>query len=202
MNPGDRLSNSLNMAEDVPIDAFSGDLLEGVRRGDQAAWRRFVDRYEGVVAATVIGMIGRGPDAEDIGQEVFIRFLKQANSFRGDADVSTYLTRSAINLSLNAIKRRSRMRRWFLGPPEDSIPAPDEAPDAALERRDLSEAVSRAIRRLKPDQRSVVVLRLVRGLPTREAATVLGIPEGTVMSRLKRAQDQLRQDLKTAIADA
>ena len=171
-------------------------LLQRVKNGDHDAWRLFVERYEGVVAGTVIGMIGRGPDAEDIGQEVFIRFFKHANSFRGDASVATYLTRSAINLSLNAIKRRGRMRRWFTGPPEESISSATERPDAGLERRDLSEAVSRAIRKLKPDFRSVVVLRLVRGLSTAETAAVLNVPEGTVMSRLSRAQKELRGRLE------
>ncbi len=173
----------------------SGENLDGVRSGDPDAWRAFVARYEDVVAATVIGMIGRGPEAEDIGQEVFIRFFRNVHSFRGDASVSTYLTRSAINLSLNAIKRRQRMRRWFSGPVEDVHPASEPDPSALAEQADLSKAVSFAIRKLKPDYRAVVVLRLVRGLSTAHTAAALGIPAGTVMSRLSRAQETLRKHL-------
>lgn len=170
-------------------------LLDRVRQGDADAWKTFVDQYEGVVAATVIGMIGRGPDAEDIGQEVFIRFFRNAANFRGDADVSTYLTRSAINLSLNAIKRRQRMRRWFFGPPEDRFEAPELPADKALERTELGTLVSSAIRALPADFRSVAVLRLVQEHSTAETAAILGIPEGTVMSRLSRAQKRLREML-------
>jgi len=65
------------------------------------------------VAATVIGMLGHCPEAEDIGQETFIRFYKSLDKFRGDASVGTYLTRIAINLSLNEIKRRRRQRKFF-----------------------------------------------------------------------------------------
>lgn len=177
-------------------------LLQRVRRGEADAWRSFVERYEGVVAATVIGMIGRGPEAEDIGQEVFIRFFRQSDRFRGDASVATYLTRSAINLSLNAIKRRRRMRRWFFGPPEEDWVADTERADTGMERRELSEQVARAIRSLKADYRAVVVLRLVRGMSTRETAQVLGLPEGTVMSRLSRAQKQLREQLAAVVSNA
>jgi RNA polymerase sigma-70 factor (ECF subfamily) len=179
----------------------SRDDLDGVRSGDPDAWRAFVRRHEDVVAATVIGMIGRGPEAEDIGQEVFIRFFRNVHSFRGHASVSTYLTRSAINLSLNAIKRRQRMRRWFAGPPVDVHESRDPNPAERAEQRDLSDSVARAIRRLKPDYRAVVVLRLVRGLSTSAAAKALGIPEGTVMSRLSRAQVQLRKQLQGVMAD-
>lgn len=174
----------------------SGELLQRVRQGEPDAWRDFVNRYEGVVAGTVIGMIGRGPDAEDIGQEVFIRFFRNAVNFRGDADVATYLTRSAINLSLNAIKRRQRMRRWFSGPPEDSLESGLPAPDRRVESSDLSRQVGLAVRALKPEYRAVAVLRLVRGLSTSETASILGVPEGTVMSRLSRAQKQLRARLE------
>lgn len=197
MNPRDRLSNPANMAE--PNEQ---SLLDRVRAGHPAAWRDFVAQYEDVVAATVIGMVGRGPDAEDIGQEVFIRFFRNIHSFRGQSSVSTYLTRSAINLSLNAIKRRGRMRRWFSGPPEDVHAEATPGPDALAEQRDLSESVAAAIRQLKPEFRAVVVLRLVRELSTRETAEALGIAEGTVMSRLARGQKQLREALKHVVTDA
>ncbi len=179
-----------------PSDELSAraeaSLLDGVRTGDSGAWRELVARYEGLVAATVIGMIGRGPDADDAGQEVFIQFFKHVHSFRGDAKVSTYLTRSAINLSLNAIKRRSRMRQWFVGPPEETLSSRSAGPDKEAELSDFSRRVSDAIRRLKPEQRSVVVLRLVQDMSTAETAGILGIPKGTVMSRLSRGQKELR----------
>ncbi len=116
--------------------------------------------------------------------------------------MSTYLTRSAINLSLNAIKRRQRMRRWFAGPPVDVHESGDSDPARQAEQRDLSETVARAIRRLKPDYRAVVVLRLVRGLSTSAAAKAPGVPEGTVLPRRSRAHGQLREHPQRVLSDA
>jgi RNA polymerase sigma-70 factor, ECF subfamily len=175
----------------------AGDsLLDGVRNGDPRSWREFVSQHEGRVAATVIGMVGRGPDAEDIGQEVFIQFFRHVHSFRGDSQMSTYLTRSAINLSLNAIKKRSRLLGRFSGPPEETLASAGIRPDRRAELSDFSERVAAAIRTLRAEYRAVVVLRLVQGLSTSETAQVLEIPPGTVMSRLSRGQKRLRNLLR------
>ena len=86
------------------------DLIGIIREGDQYAFTEIVRRYKSKVAATIYGMIGKCDEADDIGQEVFIRFYNAINSFRGDAALGTYLTRIAINLSLNEIKRRKIKR--------------------------------------------------------------------------------------------
>jgi RNA polymerase sigma-70 factor (ECF subfamily) len=91
-------------------------LIEKARAGDNAAFSALVVRHERTVAATVIGMLGPGDDAEDIGQNVFVRFYKALNDFRGEAALSTYLTRIAINLSLNEIRRRQRRNLFFYRP--------------------------------------------------------------------------------------
>ena len=81
-------------------------LTDRAREGDEAAFRTLVTRYESRVAATVVGMLGPGDEADDVGQETFIRFYQALGKFRGEAALITYLTRIAMNLSLNAIKRR------------------------------------------------------------------------------------------------
>ena len=87
----------------VKSDAISDDrLIERSRNGDSQAFQLLVEKYEGMVAATVIGMLGRGPEAEDVGQETFIRFHGALERFRGDSTVGTYLTRIAINQSLSS----------------------------------------------------------------------------------------------------
>jgi RNA polymerase sigma-70 factor (ECF subfamily) len=179
------------------------ELLQRARNGDPAAFRRIVERYEGAVAATVIGMLGPGDDADDVGQETFIRLHRALNEFRGDSSLRTYLTRIATNLSLNAL--RGRKRRWsrFVSRDDGNAEA-READDAgagdlredveALERR---AAVQAAVKGLSPKHRAVVVLRMMEGHSTRETAEILGIAEGTVMSRLHRAMGALEEDLST-----
>ncbi len=94
--------------------------------GDEEAFRCLVERYEGAVAATVIGMLGPGGEVDDVGQEVFVRFYRALDRFRGDSSLKTYLTRIAINLSLNELKRR---RRWL-----DRFRSRDRLVDGLLQR--------------------------------------------------------------------
>src|SRR5690242_12920636 len=88
--------------------ATDAELIDRARSGDDRAFGVLVDRYERAVAATVIGMLGPGDDAEDVGQETFIRFHRALGSFRGDSSLKTYLVHIAMNLSLNALQRRRR----------------------------------------------------------------------------------------------
>jgi len=171
------------------------ELLARARKGDQTAFRELVDRYESIVAATVIGMLGRGPDAEEVGQETFIRFYRSLSRFRGDAKITTYLTRIAINLSLDTLRRRKRDESRFLSWNEKDT-LPDELVvqgDQELDARERKEYVQRAIQSLDPKHRAVVVMRMINGYSTKETAALLGIPTGTVLSRLSRAQDKLKQ---------
>jgi RNA polymerase sigma-70 factor, ECF subfamily len=170
------------------------DLLARARAGDTGAFRTLVERYQGVVAEVVIGMLGPGDDADDVGQETFVRFHAALHQFRGDAQLGTYLRRIAMNLSLNALKRRRRTRWRFVSRDQATALLPEPvvaAYDAeGAERRDVVRA---AVAQLPEKHRSVVVLRLLDGLSTHEAAEVLKVPEGTVMSRLARALDELER---------
>ncbi|MEM1057556.1 MAG: sigma-70 family RNA polymerase sigma factor [Bacteroidota bacterium] len=166
--------------------------------GNPDAFRALVERYEAQVAATVIGMLGRGPDADDVGQETFVRFYESIDRFRGEAALGTYLTRIAINQCLKTIRRRRSWTRRFIGEAQLDAPLPDPpAPDTTvdLDNRERDALVHRAVQALPPKHRAVVVLRMIRELSTNETAEALGVPPGTVMSRLSRALAQLREPL-------
>lgn len=169
------------------------ELLDQARNGDQRAFRLLVERYEGKVAATVIGMLGRGPDADDVGQEVFVRLYRSLDKFRGDSSLGTYLTRIAINQSLKTIKRRQSWSRRFLNWEPDLVA--DRHADDFEEGIGRASLVERALDSLSPDHRAVTVMRLMEGYSTRETAEILDIPEGTVMSRLSRALKNLEVTL-------
>jgi RNA polymerase sigma-70 factor (ECF subfamily) len=108
--------------------------------------------------------------------------------------VGTYLTRIAINLSLNELKRRKRRRSRFSEKPSDEMADVMDNPEREL-YNDEKEIVQRAIQQLEPKFRSVVVLRMIEGYTTKEAADILKIPVGTVLSRLTRAQMKLSERL-------
>lgn len=146
------------------------------------------------MAATVIGMLGHCTEAEDIGQETFIRFYKSLNKFRGESSISTYLTRIAINLSLNEIKRRQRRRKYFSTTSEDRL---DNIPEitTSKNKNETQEIVNLAIQKLEPKFRSVLVLRLILGYSSQETAKIMKLPVGTVLSRLTRTQMKLKDIL-------
>ena len=156
--------------------------------GDMAAFKALVMRHEGKVAGVVRSMLGTTPEAEDIGQEVFIRFYDALGKFRGDSKVSTYLVRIAINLSLNELKRKKRNTSRYT--------TIDAAADKGTEdMMDLNEQLQYEFARLEPDFQTVATLRLIEGYSTEETSELLNIPLGTVLSRLARAQQKLRMAL-------
>ena len=173
-------------------------LIDRSRAGDERAFRDLVERYEPRVAATVIGMLGPGDEAEDVGQETFIRLYRALDRFRGDSSLGTYVTRIAINLSLTALKKRKRRISRFVSQDETERDRPEASwdPRGELERKDDIRRVREAVARLAPNHRAVVVLRMIDGYSTREAAEILGVPVGTVMSRLARAMERLEKDMK------
>ncbi len=177
-----------------PSDA---ELIARARAGDDQAFEALVGRYEGAVAATAIGMLGDGDDADDVGQETFIRFHRALGSFRGDSSLKTYLVHIAMNLSLNALRRRRRLLARFVSRDETEIdsPAPGAGPDGEVDASELRAFVRAAINRLSEKHRAVVVLRMFQECSTREAAQILGVPEGTVLSRLSRALKELEPRL-------
>lgn len=169
-------------------------LIAAAREGDDGAFEQIVRRYEPVVAATVIGMLGHSAEAEDVGQETFIRLYRSLDQFRGEASLKTYITRIAMNLSLNELKRRKRTRERISGTPVDEFHNL-EARGERAESRDTREMVHQAIGQLEDKFRAVIVLRLIDGYSTDETSKMLEIPVGTVLSRLARAQAKLKEVL-------
>lgn len=180
--------------EDIATDA---DLIARARAGDDGAFAMLVERYERAVAATAIGMLGPGPDADDVGQETFIRFHRALGDFRGESSLKTYLVHIAMNLSLNALKRRKRSFLRFVRDESVTESVPDARPDPLddAESAERRARVRRAVMQLNEQHRAVVVLRMFHDYSTRETATMLGVPEGTVLSRLSRAMKELRRIL-------
>jgi RNA polymerase sigma-70 factor, ECF subfamily len=158
--------------------------------GDLGAFKILVTRHEGKVAGVVKSMLGATEEAADVGQEVFIRFYESLKKFRGESSVSTYLVRIAINLSLNEIKRRKRRFLFF---------AKEEAGHQVASKadsKDLKEILDYEFDRLDLDFKAVATLRLIEGYSTEETAELLGIPLGTVLSRLARALKKMRTGLE------
>jgi len=170
--------------------------LQLARDGDQDAFRHLVLLHEKRVARTVLGMLEEA-EADDVAQEVFIRLHQSLHTFRGEARLSTWLTRVAINLCLDRLRARKRRGwRWLsLDSDDGNSMHPVLEGEDLLDSRERAALVQAAVKALKPEWRAVVVLRWLQGLSTEETAQALGLPYGTVLSRLSRALGDLRRRL-------
>ena len=177
-------------------------LLEGLRRGDDAAYEELVRSQGGRLLAVTRRILGDEDDARDAVQEAFLSAFKSIDRFQGGSLVSTWLHRIAVNAAL--MKLRSRRRR-----PEESIddllpkylddghPAQPAVPwknlsDAQLIRAETRKQVRAAIDQLPEGYRTVLVLRDIEELDTAEAAELLGMTKNAVKTRLHRARQALR----------
>jgi RNA polymerase sigma-70 factor (ECF subfamily) len=169
------------------------ELVDLITENDQkAAFAELMHRHNQLVTSTVLNMVGDMEDTKEVLQQVFIRFYKGLPNFKKNSRISTYLTRIAINQSLNLLKRRQTESRRIttMELTNDFVAATD---NVAFEHK---EVVQLALLRLKPSYRAVVTLRMISGYSTEETAQILKLPKGTVMSRLKRAMDKLKVIIK------
>ncbi len=171
------------------------ELVQCTLGGDKQAFGEIVERYQKMVARTVKGMLGDSVYSEDIGQEVFIKLFNSLSEFRGEAKLSTYIQKIAVNLTLNEIKRRKRFFSMFSQKGNSEMHEFEVADHDNEGKRDASEIVSKALLSMDPKFRIIVSMRMLQGYTTKETAEILNLPLGTVLSRLSRAQEQLRNFL-------
>lgn len=193
-------------AGDTPGDADSSDVARFLR-GEAEAFESLVSRHEAEVFRIGMRLLGDREDAMEAAQEVFLRIYRSLPHFRGDASFRTWLVGIAINVARNRLASAGRRQREREGPllarpAEDGdafelpVPATDPDPEQALYGKELGEALSVAMGRLSGEHREVLVLREVLSMEYDEMAAVLGCALGTVKSRLARARDALRENLK------
>jgi RNA polymerase sigma-70 factor (ECF subfamily) len=185
-------------------------LVERARRHDQAAFRLIMQRHNRRLYRVARGILGDDSEAEDIVQETYLRAFTHLDTFRGDARLSTWLTRIAVNEALG----RLRQRRPFvdlnvLDTMDDQreaevifLPsaAPDGGPEAAAARAQARRLLEDAIDRLPDAFRMVFMMREVEQMSVDETAFQLGLLAETVRTRLYRARRLLRQTLTRSFA--
>jgi len=177
--------------------ADDDELVKASLDGDKLAFGEIVERYRKNVARTVKGMLGDTVYAEDIGQEVFINLYNSLSSFRGEAKLSTYIQKIAVNLTLNEIKRRKRFFSMFSHKGNEEMTEVEIADEGNDEEKvEAKEIVNKALADIDPKFRIVVTMRLLQGYSTKETADILNLPLGTVLSRLSRAQKRLKEKIR------
>ena len=197
----------MNRREKAAEDGGQGiALIQRAKQGDVDAFARLAAQYKDRIRNYVARLCGDPPEAEDLTQEVFVRAFVAMRRFRGVAAFQTWLYKIATNIALDALRRRRRA-----GPAALSLDAPIETEESPVQReladssqdphqtvatRELQHEVQQAITELSDKLRVVIVLFDIQGLTYEEIADVLGVPLGTVKSRLFNARMALRQRLK------
>lgn len=170
--------------------------LVAAQRGDRAACRRVVMDHERQVFGLLGKLLGaRGADrVEDLAQETFLRVFRELPRFDpgGSAKVSSWILTIATRLAIDELRRP----RIVSGGEPDALSGMD-SPDSALHQRETRVVLERALERLTPEHRAVLLLREVHELDYDAIASAVGCEVGTVRSRLARAREAMRAAIAT-----
>jgi len=176
------------------------ELITAARGGDRAAIDELLTRYEPSIYRFGLRMCGDEEAAHEVLQETLLAAFRHLPGFRGDAALSTWLFQIARSFCIKE-RRRHRPTSSLDEPSRAELVDPAPSPDARTHAREIGEALSRAIAKLAPEQREVLILRDVEGLSAEQAAAIVGVEVGALKSRLHRARMALRGELAGVLGD-
>jgi RNA polymerase sigma-70 factor (ECF subfamily) len=178
-------------------------LIAGMARGDERAFREFVERYKKKVYFLALDMVGNSFDAEDISQDVFLKVFRSFSTFRKGAKLSSWLYRVTYNASIDHLRRKRSTPEPVPDEVLDSLSPADAGPTAAAvsdpagatESKLLQEMIARALDKVSPQEKAVFLLRHYDDLMLKDIASSLGLSIGSVKSYLFRAVRKLQKEL-------
>jgi len=171
-------------------------LIARCRQGDTRAYALLVERYRDRAYGLALRVVRSEPDAEEVAQDAFVRAWRSLADFRGDASFGTWLYRIVYNACLDELRRTRDVV------PLDTVRERPDPQPAVGERVATRRALADALAALEPADRAAVLLVDAQGFDYRSAGEVLGVPEGTVASRLNRARSRLRTGLDLQLEGA
>jgi RNA polymerase sigma-70 factor, ECF subfamily len=163
--------------------------LAAARSGDLAAFERLIRQYERLVLVTAMRMLGNLEDAQDVSQEVFLRFYRHLGRVESNAAITSWLYRVTVNVCHDL-----RRKRPAAAPIEDAefAPAAEGDPQQAVMQMERRKALELGLRHLSEKERTAIVLRDLEGLPTEEVARALGSSQATVRSQIAKGRIKMR----------
>lgn len=192
------------MASATPVDD-EATLIAQLRAGDEAAFEQVVRSYGGRLLAVARRIVNSEEDARDVVQDAFMNAFRSLDRFEGNAKLSTWLHRIAVNAALMKLRTRKRKPEQSIetllpsfledGHFEERFKSWDEPVDKLMERAETRQLVREQIDALPESYRTVLVLRDIEGLDTEETANVLGLSVNATKIRLHRARQALRSML-------
>lgn len=180
-------------------------LVQRCTSGDEAAFAELVSEHQRMVVQLAVNLLGDRDEALDLSQDVFLRVFRTLGRFRGQSTLRTWIYRIAVNQARNRHRFWRRRHRADQVPLDVHVAAHGEfhsraetEPDRVLAQKELAAQLQHALDALPFEQRTAIVLREVDGLSYEEIAYSLGVAVGTVKSRLTRARQVLRLELREA----
>jgi RNA polymerase sigma-70 factor, ECF subfamily len=175
-------------------------LIAKCRDGNAAAFGELVLRYEDRLFNTVLRLVNNAEDARDVVQEAFLHAYQSLHSFKGDSLFFTWLYRIAINTAISLQRKQKPMLRLQASGDEKSTIEPLDAsemnrPDYSLQVAEEEQRIQYALSKLSAEHRAVLVMKDMDGIKYEDMAETLGVPVGTIRSRLHRARLELRDIL-------
>ncbi len=178
-------------------------LVQEAKEGRRESFDQLVLRYQRMVYAIIRRMVSDHDDADDLAQEAFLAAYRAMERIDEQQSFKAYISRIAINLSINHLRRKGRwLRIWSQRGKEAGEAARGAntmSPHTKVERSELLGKLEKAIEDLPGHQKAVLTLKVYQGMSYGEIAETLKISQGTVMSRLYRARNRLRAQLKDLI---
>jgi len=182
-------------------DPIEADLIKKARGGNLFAFEEMVKRYQRRVYAVARRIVQRHDVADDVTQEAFLRGYQALGSFDVDRPFGPWICRIAANLAVNHV-RSPQAREQELPEGHQEMPSTSSDPLRDLLENEAQRVLRQALAQLPPDQRAVLVLRVMEDFSYREIADTLQLEMGTVMSRLARAREKLRIALQPYLGAA
>ena len=182
------------------------ELIQGLRNGEEAAFKYLVDTYQDRVYNTALGIVHNAEDAEDVAQEVFIQVYRSIHSFKGESKLTTWLYRIATTRALDLLRSRKSKKRFgllqrlFGDNNEPVYEIPDfNHPGVALERKENAAKLFKAISQLPENQKMAFTLHKIEDLSYQEISEVMKTSLPAVESLMHRAKQNLKKILEKDI---
>ena len=180
-------------------------LVQRCAEGDESACTELVAEHQRMVAQLAMNLLGSREEALDLSQEVFLRVFRTIHRFRGQSSLRTWIYRIAVNQARNRHRFWRRRHRadqvsldQHIATHGELVAEREPTPDRIFAQKQLALRLQQALDTLPFDQRTAIVLREIDGLSYEEIAFSLGVAIGTVKSRLTRARQMLRAELREA----
>ena len=171
-----------------PTTIPSNELVALCQRDNRDAQSKFYIRYRADVTRTLYRILGPDADLEDALQDVFVEVFRSIGRFKGNAKITTWLYRVAVNVALQKLRRRKRRPEGYATPTEEMTLRDGETPLRALQRKESARIVYSVLDTIAPKKRTVFVLHEIMGMNAKEISEIVGANVLTVRTRLHYAR--------------